>query len=242
MTRVLTRPAGGDVVAAFSVALVLIPQSLAYAAIAGVDPVYGLYAAVAAPIAGAFIGSSPYLQTGPVAMTSLLTFGALAPLAEPETVEFAGLAAVLALVVGLVRLGIGLVGAGPVAYLMSQPVVVSFTTAGAILIISTQVPGAGRRRLRWRQPDPGCGPGAVRPRRVVGDLCVTGSRGCRRAPGRTTGLGALPGGAARGGRRHRVQPPCRLPGLGRRGRRRRDAQPDRGGVRPGAAPSFCRAS
>lgn len=141
MSRMLTRPARGDVVAAVSVALVLIPQALAYAVIAGVDPVYGLYAAVAAPIAGALVGSSPYLQTGPVAVTALLTFGALAPLAEPRTVEFAGLAAILALLVGVVRVGIGLVGAGPIAYLMSQPVVVSFTTAAALIIISTQVPG-----------------------------------------------------------------------------------------------------
>jgi SulP family sulfate permease len=128
-------------VAAVSVALVLVPQSLAYAVIAGVDPVYGLYAAVAAPIAGALVGSSPYLQTGPVAVTSLLTFGALAPLADPESVEIAGLAAVLAIVVGLARVALGLIGAGPIAYLMSQPVVVSFTTAGALIIISTQVPG-----------------------------------------------------------------------------------------------------
>jgi SulP family sulfate permease len=123
------------------VALVLVPQALAYAVIAGVDPVYGLYAAVAAPIAGALVGSSPYLQTGPVAVTSLLTFGALAPLAEPRGVQFAGLAAVLALVVGLVRVVLGLVGAGPIAYMMSQPVLVAFTTAGALIIISTQVPG-----------------------------------------------------------------------------------------------------
>ena len=143
VTTVLTRitpPARGDLVAAATVALVLVPQALAYASIAGLDPVYGLYAAVAAPIAGALVGSSPYLQTGPVAVTSLLTFGALEPLAEPQSLRFAALAAVLALVVGLVRVTLGLVGAGPIAYLMSQPVVVSFTTAAALLIVCTQVP------------------------------------------------------------------------------------------------------
>ena len=134
-------PSTADALAALNVALILIPQSLAYATIAGVDPVYGLYAAVAAPIAGAIVGSSPYLQTGPVAVTSLLTFGALAPLAEPESVEFATLAAVLALIVGVLRVGLGLVRAGPIAFLMSQPVVVSFTSAAAILIIGTQIPG-----------------------------------------------------------------------------------------------------
>lgn len=136
----ITPPARGDLVAGATVALVLVPQALAYASIAGLDPVYGLYAAVAAPIAGALVGSSPYLQTGPVAVTSLLTFGALAPLAEPRSLHFAALAAVLALVVGLVRVTLGLVGAGPIAYLMSQPVVVSFTSAAAVLIVCTQIP------------------------------------------------------------------------------------------------------
>lgn len=127
--------------AGISVALVLVPQALAYAKIAGVDPVYGLYAAVAAPIAGALVGSSPYLQTGPVAVTSLLTYGALSSLGDPFTARFALLAGLLAILVGLIRLGIGIVGAGPIAYLMSQPVVVSFTSAAAILIASSQLPG-----------------------------------------------------------------------------------------------------
>ncbi len=86
------------------------------------------------------MGSSPYLQTGPVAVTSLLTFGALSAVADPSTARFALLAGVLAIVVGLVRVGLGLIGAGPIAYLMSQPVVVSFTSASAVLIIGTQVP------------------------------------------------------------------------------------------------------
>lgn len=133
-------PARGDVVAGVSVALVLVPQSLAYATLAGLPPVHGLYAAAAAPILGALIGSSPYLQTGPVAVSSLLTFGALAGMAEPSTADFAALAAVLALVVGVIRGAVGLLGAGPIAYLMSQPVVVSFTSAAALLIISSQIP------------------------------------------------------------------------------------------------------
>lgn len=126
--------------AAVSVAMILIPQAIAYASIAGVPPAYGLLAAVAAPIAGALVGSSPYLQTGPVAVTSLLTFGALSAVADPSTARFALLAGVLAIVVGVVRVGLGLIGAGPIAYLMSQPVVVSFTSASAVLIIGTQVP------------------------------------------------------------------------------------------------------
>lgn len=136
----VVKPARGDFLAGVSVALVLIPQALAYAKIAGVDPVHGLYAAVAAPIAGALIGSSPYLQTGPVAVTSLLTYGGLSAVGDPFTARFALLAGLLAILVGLMRLAIGLVGAGPIAYLMSQPVVVSFTSAAAVLIISSQLP------------------------------------------------------------------------------------------------------
>ncbi len=136
----MVKPARGDLLAGVSVALVLVPQSLAYATIAGVDPVHGLYAAVAAPLAGAIVGSSPYLQTGPVAVTSLLTYGALAALGDPFTAQFALLAGLLAILVGLMRLAIGLLGGGPIAYLMSQPVVVSFTSAAAILIVSSQLP------------------------------------------------------------------------------------------------------
>lgn len=137
----LPRPQRDDVVAGVSVALVLIPQSLAYAKIAGVDPMLGLYAAVAAPLAGALVGSSPYLQTGPVAVTSLLTYGALSEVADPYTARFALLAGVLAIIVGMVRAAIGLLGGGAIAYLTSQPVVVSFTSAAATLIVVSRVAG-----------------------------------------------------------------------------------------------------
>lgn len=135
------RPTRGDLIAGISVALVLVPQSLAYAELAGVPPVHGLYAAAAAPVFAAFVGSSPYLQTGPVALTSLLTFGALAPLADEGTATFASYAALLALLVGVVRLVLGLMRWGAVAYLMSLPVVTGFTVAAAVLIISSQIPG-----------------------------------------------------------------------------------------------------
>ena len=72
-----------DVLAGLGVALMLIPGSMAYAELAGLPSHHGLYAAAAAPIVAALYASSPYLQTGPVAMTALLTLGALLPLAEP---------------------------------------------------------------------------------------------------------------------------------------------------------------
>jgi SulP family sulfate permease len=136
------RPLPGDLIAGLSVAFVLIPQSLAYAELAGLPPHVGLYAAMLPPIAAALFASSPYLQTGPVALTSLLTFGALASLAAPQSGDYLALAALLALVVGVARVLLGVTRLGWVAYLMSQPVVTGFTAAAAILIMASQLPTA----------------------------------------------------------------------------------------------------
>ncbi|MDF1597380.1 MAG: SulP family inorganic anion transporter [Acidimicrobiia bacterium] len=137
------RPRPADVIAGLSVAFVLIPQSLANAEIAGVPVYVGLYAAALPSLVAAFFVSSPYLQTGPVALTALLTFGALQGLgAEPGTTEYVALAALLALVVGVVRTLIGAFRGGFLAYFMSQPVLIGFTSAAAILILSSQVPTA----------------------------------------------------------------------------------------------------
>ncbi len=132
----------GDVIAGVSVALVLIPQSLAYAELAGLPAYYGLYAAALPPVVAAFFASSRYLQTGPVAMTSLLTFGALATVADPFTSEWIALAALLALMVGIARIALGWVKGGVISYFMSQPVLIGFTSAAAILITASQLPTA----------------------------------------------------------------------------------------------------
>ena len=129
-----------DLVAGVTVALVLIPQAIAYAALAGLPPVYGIYAAALPPMAAAFFASSPYLQTGPVAMTSVLTLGALSVLAQPFSEHYIALAALLALTVGLARIFIGVIRAGFVAYLMSEPILMGFTSAAAILIAAAQLP------------------------------------------------------------------------------------------------------
>ena len=118
----------------------LIPQSLAYAEIAGLPARIGLYAAALPPLAAAFFASSRYLQTGPVAMTALLTFGALTAVATPGTDGYLEGAVLLALIVGAVRVALGLMRAGIVAYLMSTPVLVGFTSAAAILIVASQIP------------------------------------------------------------------------------------------------------
>lgn len=125
-----------------SVAFVLVPQSLAYAQLAGLPPERGLYAAALAPIAAAPAASSPYLQTGPTAITSLFVLGALSPLAPIGGLEYAGLAAVLAVLVGGWRLLLGTLRGGSLAYLMSQPVLLGFTAAAAVLIVASQLPAA----------------------------------------------------------------------------------------------------
>jgi SulP family sulfate permease len=139
----LRRPEFADLVAGFSVALVLVPQSLAYAQIADMPVVTGLFASALPLIAAAPFGSSPYLQTGPVAITSLLTFATLRGAGleggDPDYVVMAG---VLALLVGVFRLILGLIRAGWVAYLICEPVMIGFTSAAALIILSSQLPKA----------------------------------------------------------------------------------------------------
>jgi SulP family sulfate permease len=132
----------GDIVAGISVALMVIPQSLAYAEVAGMPAYTGLYAAALPSLVSAFFVSSPYLQTGPVALTSLLTFSALSPLATPGSPAYIGLAALLALIVGAGRIGIGIARLGAIASLMSQPVLIGFASAAACLIVTSQFPTA----------------------------------------------------------------------------------------------------
>lgn len=131
-----------DVIAGVSVALVAIPQAMAYAELAGLPSHHGLYAVALPLVAAALFASSPYLQTGPVATTALLTYGALVPLAPAGTPEFVGLAALLALVVGVTRVAVGAVGIGGIAYLMSRPVLQGFMAGAAVLIVASQLPGA----------------------------------------------------------------------------------------------------
>jgi len=130
----------GDILAGVTVALVLIPQALAYATLAGVPAGRGLFAAALAPLAAALFASSPYLATGPTALTSLLTFGALSAIAVPASSDYVLLAGLLAFLVGVMRIVMGLVRAGPIAYLMSRPVMLGFTAGAAVVIVASQIP------------------------------------------------------------------------------------------------------
>lgn len=129
-----------DGVAGLGVAFVLIPQALAYAELAGMPAHHGLYAAALPAIAAAFFASSRYLQTGPTALTSLLTFGVLATFAAPGEANYITLAGLLALVVGTVRILLGVLHLGEIAYLMSEPVLMGFTSAAGVLILASQLP------------------------------------------------------------------------------------------------------
>lgn len=129
-----------DFVAGITVAVVLIPQVMAYAILAGLPPVYGLYAAFLGTAVAALWGSSRHLSSGPVALVSFLTLTALVPLAKPETSEFIALAIILALIIGLTQLLMGIFKLGFIMNFISHSVIAGFTTAAAIIIASTQVP------------------------------------------------------------------------------------------------------
>lgn len=129
-----------DAWAGISVALVLIPQAVAYANLAGMPPETGLYAALLPSIVGVLWGSSSLLAVGPVALTSLLTFGTLSALASPGTASWVGLAIWLSLYAGLMQLALGMFRLGRIANLVSQPVMIGFINAAAIIIIVSQLP------------------------------------------------------------------------------------------------------
>ncbi|MDP1653790.1 MAG: SulP family inorganic anion transporter [Rhodocyclaceae bacterium] len=128
-----------DFIAGLTVALVLVPQSMAYAQLAGLPAYYGLYAAFLPVMVAALWGSSNQLGTGPVAVASLLTASSLAPLAATGTDQFVMLAVMLALMVGVVQLALGVFRLGVIVNFLSHPVIVGFTNAAAMIIGLSQV-------------------------------------------------------------------------------------------------------
>ncbi len=127
-----------DLLAGITVALVLIPQSMAYAQLAGLPAYYGLYAAFLPPMVAALFGSSRQLATGPVAVVSLMSAASLQPLATAGSAEFIAYSIVLALVVGIFQFSLGVLRLGLVVNFLSHPVVNGFTNAAAIIIASSQ--------------------------------------------------------------------------------------------------------
>lgn len=129
-----------DLQAGLTVALVLIPQSMAYAQLAGLPPYYGLYAALLPPVVAALFGSSRQLATGPVAVVSLMTAVALEPLASAGSTGYITYAVVLAFLVGGFQFCLGVLRLGHLVNFLSHPVVNGFTNAAAIIIATSQLP------------------------------------------------------------------------------------------------------
>lgn len=128
-----------DLLAGLTVALVLIPQSMAYAQLAGLPPYFGLYAAFLPPMVAAMFGSSRQLATGPVAVVSLMTAASLEPLAIAGSEQYIAYAILLALIAGLFQLTLGFLRLGVVVNFLSHPVVNGFTNAAAIIIATSQL-------------------------------------------------------------------------------------------------------
>lgn len=140
-----------DLIAGVTVALVLVPQSMAYALLAGLPVVYGLYAALLPVIVGALFGNFNLLHTGPVVMLSLMSAAAVAPFAIAGSDEFIALSILLALMVGVLRLLMGAFKLGGIVNLVSHPVLIGFTNAAALII------GLSQLRFILNMPNPGTG-------------------------------------------------------------------------------------
>ncbi len=133
------RALSADLVAAAIVTVMLIPQSLAYAMLAGLPAQVGLYASIAPLVLYALLGTSRTLAVGPVAVVSLMTAAAAGSLAQQGTQEYLGAAIALALISGLMLLGMGLLRLGFLANFLSHPVISGFITASGILIAASQI-------------------------------------------------------------------------------------------------------
>ncbi|OBB97782.1 SulP family inorganic anion transporter [Mycolicibacterium peregrinum] len=129
----------GDVLAGVTVAAYLVPQVMAYATVAGLPPVAGLWAALVPMAVYALLGSSRQLSVGPESTTALMTATALAPLAIGDPARYAAMSAVLALLVGAICLTAGLCRLGFLADLLSRPVLIGYMTGVAVIMISGQL-------------------------------------------------------------------------------------------------------
>ena len=129
-----------DLLAGIAVSLLVIPQSLAYAELAGVPAYYGLYAALIPSVVGVLFGSSAILSTGPVALTSLLTAASVGQISAPGSEAFIANVMLLALLSGVLQVVLGLARAGILLNLLSHPVLVGFINAAAIVIAMSQLP------------------------------------------------------------------------------------------------------
>ena len=127
-----------DLTAGLVVGVMLVPQAMAYALLAGLPPVYGLYASIIPTVAYALFGTSRHMPVGPPALMALLTFSGVSALAEPGTGEYVGLALLLALMAGVLQLGLGLLRLGFISNFIPLPVLSGFVYASAVVISLSQ--------------------------------------------------------------------------------------------------------
>lgn len=128
-----------DVSAGLTVAVLLIPQSMAYATLAGMPPEAGLYAAIVSLVVYAALGTSSFISVAPVAIDSLLVAAAVGPIAGGDTGLYVGAAAVLAVMTGLIQVALGAARLGALVNFLSVPVISGFTSAAAITIAVSQL-------------------------------------------------------------------------------------------------------
>ena len=128
-----------DIIAGTTIAMIIIPQSMAYAALADVSPIYGLYAALVPVGIAAFFGSSRYLATGPVAMVCLLTSVAITSLSAGDTSLYIFYAIILAVTVGMFQIALAFLRAGKIFDTIPEHVLLGFTSAAALIISTSQL-------------------------------------------------------------------------------------------------------
>lgn len=128
----------GDVIAGIIVAVLLIPQGMAYATLAGLPPQMGLYASIVPLVIYGFMGTSPALGVGPTAIASVLTASAVGAIASEGSDRYLEVTLLLTLLVGIIRAGLGLIKAGFLVNFMSHPVLSGFVNAAALMIAGSQ--------------------------------------------------------------------------------------------------------
>ena len=128
-----------DLIAAITGAMIVLPQGVAFATIAGMPPQYGLYAAMVPAIIAALFGSSWHLVSGPTTAISIAVFAAMSPLADPGSPQFISMVLTLTFLTGLFQLILGLARMGVLVNFISHTVVIGFTAGAALLIIASQV-------------------------------------------------------------------------------------------------------
>ncbi len=136
---VTRRTLRADLLAGITGAVIVLPQGVAFAIIAGLPPEYGLYSAIVPAIIAALFGSSFHLISGPTTAISIVVFTSLSPLASPSTPEYIRLALTLTCLAGLFQLALGLARLGAMVNFVSHSVVVGFTAGAAILIATSQL-------------------------------------------------------------------------------------------------------